>query len=88
MGKAGHACGKVINTQRRRGAESARAKAAQGIIRRIVDLINSIGYLSSRADQSDKDMHSEEQHAERARAERQARDEAKAAAALAQQGSA
>lgn len=87
LGKAGHACGKVINTHRRRGTEARRAKLAQDTIKKALTLVSSIGYLSSRADQGDLDMHSEDQHAERARAQRQARDEARAAAAAAQQGS-
>ncbi len=87
LSKAGHSCGKVLNTHRRRGTEARRAKLAQDTIKKALALVSSIGYLSSRADKGDLDMHSEEQHSERARAERQARDEAQAAAQASQDSS-
>ena len=88
LGKAAHSCGKVINTNRRRGTEARRAKLAQDTIRKALSMVSSIGNLTPRIDHSDRDMLSEEAKADLARADRQARDEAAAQAAeSAQQGS-
>lgn len=75
LGKAAHSCGKVINTNRRRGTEARRAKLAQDTIQRALSLVSNIGYLTPRIDHDERDMLSEEQLAEIARAEREARDE-------------
>jgi len=90
LGKAANSCGRVVNVNKRRGAESRRAKNAQVTINRALSLINSIGYLTPRIDHSERDMLSEDQLSEIARSERVARDEARAQkvqGADAQQGS-
>ena len=85
LSRAAHSCGKVINTNRRRGTEARRAKLAQDTLRRALALVSNIGPLTPRIDHSERDMLSEEQLAEIARAERAAKDEQAAPAAQTEQ---
>lgn len=76
LGKAAHACGKVINTHKHRGVEARRAQTAQGTIQKALSLVNSIGYLTPRYDRSDRDMLSEDEQSRLYREKRRARQEA------------